>query len=51
MPEYSRCWGVLKLRDLSLLDPEAKKSRDVEFIVGDSMQVEKLFPEEFLEVG
>ena len=37
--------------DLSLLDPEAKKSRDVEFIEGDIMQVEKLFPEEFLKVG
>ena len=37
--------------DLSLLDPEAKKSPDVEFIEGDSMQVEKLFPAEFLEVG
>ena len=37
--------------DLSLLDPEAKKSPDVEFIEGDIMQVEKLFPKEFLEVG
>ena len=37
--------------DLSLLDPEAKNSPDVEFIEGDVMQVEKLFPEEFLEVG
>ena len=37
--------------DLSLLDPEAKKSRDVEFIEGDIMQVEKIFPEEFLKVG
>ncbi|XP_015780877.1 PREDICTED: rhamnosyl O-methyltransferase-like isoform X1 [Acropora digitifera] len=35
--------------DLSLLDPEAKKSPDVEFIEGDIMQVEKLFPEEFLK--
>ena len=37
--------------DLSLLDPEAKKSPDVEFIEGDIMEIEKLFPEEFLEVG
>ncbi|KAK2547576.1 Rhamnosyl O-methyltransferase, partial [Acropora cervicornis] len=37
--------------DLSLLDPEAKKSPDVEFIEGDIMQVEKLFPEEFLKPG
>ena len=37
--------------DLSSLDPEPKKSTDVEFIEGGIMQVEKLFPEEFLEVG
>ena len=37
--------------DLSLLDPEAKKSPDVEFIEGDAMQVEKLFPEKLLKVG
>ncbi|XP_044183431.1 rhamnosyl O-methyltransferase-like [Acropora millepora] len=35
--------------DLSLLDPEAKKSPDVEFIEGDIMEIEKLLPEEFLE--
>ena len=37
--------------DLSLLDPEAKKSTHVEFIEGDSFQVEKIFPVEFLKVG
>ena len=37
--------------DLSLLDPEAKKSLDMKVIEGDIMQVEKLFPEEFLKVG
>ncbi|XP_068751305.1 rhamnosyl O-methyltransferase-like [Montipora capricornis] len=35
--------------DLSLLDPEAKKSTHVEFIEGDSFQVEKIFPVEFLK--
>ena len=36
--------------DLSLLDPEAKKSTDVKFIEGDIMQVEKLFPENVFKV-
>ena len=35
--------------DLSLLDPEAKKSTDVEFIEGDIMQVEKLFQKNFFQ--
>ena len=36
--------------DLSLLDAEAKKSKDVEFIQGDSSNIEQFFPEEFLKV-
>ena len=36
--------------DLSLLDAEAKKSKDVEFIQGDSSNTEQFFPEEFLKV-
>ncbi|XP_068751278.1 rhamnosyl O-methyltransferase-like [Montipora capricornis] len=35
--------------DLSLLDSEAKKSTHVEFIEGDLMQVEKIFPAAFLK--
>ena len=36
--------------DLSLLDAEAKKSKDVEFIQGDSSNIEQFFPDEFLKV-
>ena len=36
--------------DLSLLDAEAKESKDVEFIQGDSSKIEQFFPEEFLKV-
>ena len=37
--------------DLSLLDVEARKSLDVEFIQGDSFQVEKVLSSRFLEVS
>ena len=37
--------------DLSLLDAEARKSSDVEFIQGDSFQVEKVLSSTFLEVS
>lgn len=36
--------------DLSLLDPLARESPNVEFIEGDLFNVEKCFPEEFLKV-
>jgi len=36
--------------DLSLLDPLARESPDVEFIEGDLFHVEKCFPAEFLKV-
>lgn len=37
--------------DLSLLDPLARESPDVEFIEGDLFQVEKCFPADFLKVN
>ena len=37
--------------DLSLLDAEARKSSDVEFIQGDSFQVEKVLSSTFLELS
>ena len=37
--------------DLSLLDTEARKSLDVEFIQGNSFQVEKVLSSRFLEVS
>ena len=37
--------------DLSLLDAEARKSSDVEFIQGDSFQIEKVLSSTFLEVS
>ena len=37
--------------DLSLLDAEARKSSDVEFIQGDSLQIEKVLSSTFLEVS
>jgi len=36
--------------DLSLLDPLARESPDVEFIEGDLFHVEKCFPADFLKV-
>ena len=36
--------------DLSLLDPLAQESPDVEFIEGDLFHVEKCFPADFLKV-
>ena len=36
--------------DLTLLDAEARKSPDVEFIEGDLCEVENIFPAHFLEV-
>ena len=37
--------------DLSLLDPLARESPDVEFIEGDLFRVEKCFPPDFLKVN
>ena len=37
--------------DLSLLEPLARESPDVEFIEGDLFQVEKCFPADFLKVN